>query len=146
MTETTGTAPVAVTPGQAAYERCHAAQRRRFPGIAPIAWGELDAEAQADWESVAQDAIETAESHSAIYLNEIGRLAAALRTIRDAHAPGEPGFDVARQTLDDASRVIGVRPVPQPAPDPRLVALDPAMLQGLVFHLYELPLPKEGES
>lgn len=113
MTDTSETAPAAVTPGQAAYERWHIFQRRRFPGIAPILWGELGAEAQAEWENIAQDAIETAESHSTIYLYEIGRLATALRTIRDAHAPGEPGFDVARQTLDDASRVIGVRPVPQ---------------------------------
>lgn len=120
MTETPESAPAVVTPGQAAYERHQIVLRRRFPGIAPIAWAELDAEAQGDWESVARDAIETAESHSAIYLNEIDRLATALRTIRDAHAPGEPGFDVARRTLDDASRVIGTRP------DPRLVALDPA--------------------
>jgi hypothetical protein len=55
MTGTSDTAPAAVTPGQAAYERWHIFQRRRFPGIAPILWGELGAEARAEWENIAQD-------------------------------------------------------------------------------------------
>ena len=72
--------------------------------------GQRDAE-----EAGARSAIETAESHSAIYLNEIDRLATALRAIRDAHAPGEPGFDVACRALNEASQAISIHPVPRTA-------------------------------
>ncbi len=75
----------------------------------------LDDDQRAAEEVGARAAIDTAESHSAIYLNEISRLAAALRAIRDASAPGEAGFDVARRTLDDASRLIPDR-TPRSAP------------------------------
>jgi len=50
---TRGREASAVTPGQAVYEAHHASQRRRFPGIAPIGWYELSAEAQAEWEVIA---------------------------------------------------------------------------------------------
>jgi hypothetical protein len=43
----------AETPARAAYECWHAFQRRRFPGIMPIAWDELGPDAQADWEAIA---------------------------------------------------------------------------------------------
>jgi hypothetical protein len=75
----------------------------------------LDDDQREAEEAGAGSAIETAESHSAIYLNEIDRLATALRAIRDAHAPGEPGFDIASRTLDDAARAISIHPAPRTA-------------------------------
>jgi hypothetical protein len=65
MTETPESAPAVVTPGQAAYERHQIVLRRRFPGIAPIGWDELDAEAQADWVSIARDAAAAQEPQPA---------------------------------------------------------------------------------
>ena len=40
------------TPGQAVYEAQHAAQRRRFPGMARIGWDELPPDVQAEWEGI----------------------------------------------------------------------------------------------
>jgi hypothetical protein len=45
------------SPGQAAHEAHQAAQRRRFPGIAPVGWDEFPAGVQAEWETIARSGI-----------------------------------------------------------------------------------------
>jgi hypothetical protein len=122
--EATGSAPAGVTPARAAYERMHSAQRRRFPGIAPIAWGELDEEAQADWKDIALAAAGDAASEAtyAFAKNEILANAGpewgaplapeqlAIEYVRHLEAGTARLAGLVRQALDDAGAVEDAQP------------------------------------
>jgi hypothetical protein len=101
---------MAPTPGQAAYERAHAAMRRRFSGIAPIAWDELAAEAQADWEDVAGEANSALNEAIAKVVAERDRLRGELAETREALALAmTPGALEGIAIIADDEELAGLR-------------------------------------
>lgn len=76
----------APTPAQAAYERHQTLMRRRFPGIAPIGWEELDDRAHADWQEIAGEANSALNTAIAKIVAERNRLKSDFAETRRALA------------------------------------------------------------
>jgi hypothetical protein len=113
----------AVTAGQAVYERWHSLLRQRFPGIAPIAWDELDGEAHAEWEDIARAGFAAyieangGDPVDVATLGSVARLSAGLRDVQHACGRGDAPHviaSVAVAALADVDRLTAGNTGPHP--------------------------------